>query len=414
MKQYNENLLVEVFGVHALEFYDRHSSMLEEKENLLTDIDDLRKKASDVFSIRLKIPDLIVSISSGILIGLGNALFKNFVPKHGSLSHKHGTTRTAVDYGIPKPKGFKGSVNDLHRQIGPGHDIFRFKEALDLMSGKTSDFSLWGKKATEILGHPLKSGNMKLTDFLDVGGFKIPKDPKAELINHLLIDFFTKRSLPLPGSSYIADSSEDMAKIMMNMYDEGLNLKNFAGNSLAFMLVQLINTGYIFLFWAIPQSNFTLIPFELKNFKNLFVKSKELKKTNEYDFMFVISHGSSFLVDSVISLASKNYTGLFQLNYASLLAFCKHLLGYVIRNVKKYKEFMKQISDKTQLVNNIDDIWFFDISNEIDIITSTNELASLFNKEEQKIESLMIRDSLNRLVDKHQLKLEYIRQLEEF
>jgi hypothetical protein len=414
MNQYNENLVVEVFGADALESYDKHSSMLKEKEYLLTDIDDLRKKASDVFSIKLKIPDLIVAVSSGILIGLGNALFKNFIPKHGPLSHKHGTTRTAVDYGIPKPKGFKGSVKNLHRQIGPGHDIFRFKEALDLMSGKTTDFSLWGRKATEILGHPLKSGNMKLFDFLNSGGFNIPFDPKAELINHLLIDFFTKRSLPLPGSSYIADSSENMAKLMLNMYDEGLNLKNFVGNTLAFLLVQLINTGYIFLFWAIPQSNFTLIPFELQNFKNLFAKSKELKSTNEYDFMFVISHGASFLIDSIISLTSKNYTGLFQLNYASLLAFCKHLLGYLIRNVKKYREFMKEISEKTQLINNIDDAWFFDVSNEIDIITSSNEIVEFFNKEEQEFNSLMIRDYLNKLVDKHQLKMEYAKQLEGF
>jgi hypothetical protein len=63
VNQYNENLVVEVFGANALKFYDKHSSLLKEKENLLTDIDDLRKNASDVFSIRLKIPDLIVSIS---------------------------------------------------------------------------------------------------------------------------------------------------------------------------------------------------------------------------------------------------------------------------------------------------------------------------------------------------------------
>ena len=73
---------------------------------------------------------------------------------------------------------------------------------------------------------------------------------------------------------------------------------------------------------------------------------------------------------------------------------------------------MKQISEKTQLINNIDDAWFLDVSNEIDIITSSNELISFFNEEEQEFNSLMIGDSLNRLVDKHQLKMEYIRQLE--
>jgi hypothetical protein len=413
MKQNNENLIVEVFGAEALEFYDRHNTVLNEKEKLLTDIDNLRNKASDVFSVRLKIPDLVVAISSGVLIGLGNALFKNFIPKNGKLQHKHGIKRAPIDYGAPKPPGFKKSPQGLHRQIGPGHDIFRFKEALDLMSGKTTDFNLWGKTATKILGHPLKTGNIKLGEFLVTGGFNIPADPKAELMNHLLIDFFTKTSLPIPGSTYIADASPDMAKIMMNMYEEGLNLKNFAGNSLAFMLVQLINCGYMFLFWSIPQSNFRLLPFELQCYKNLFNKSKELKQTNEYDFMFVISHGSSFLIDTIISMSSQNYTGLFQLNYASLLAFCKHLLTYLVRNVKKYKEFMRQIAEKTQLINNFDDGWFFEISTEFDRVTSTNELVSFFSQEEQEFNTLMIRDSLKRLENKHELKKEYIRQLEE-
>lgn len=97
-------------------------------------------------------------------------------------------------------------MNDLHRQIGQGHDIFRFKEALGLMKGERADFDLWGQKATEILGHELRPPNLPLSDFRKLGGFKIPDDPRGELVNHLLIDFFTKRSLPIPGSSYLADS----------------------------------------------------------------------------------------------------------------------------------------------------------------------------------------------------------------
>ena len=80
----------------------------------MSGIDDLRKKASDVFSVRLRIPDLLVAISSGILVGLGNALFKGFVPKHGQFKHYYGTRRVPIDNSIPKPKGFHGSVNNLY------------------------------------------------------------------------------------------------------------------------------------------------------------------------------------------------------------------------------------------------------------------------------------------------------------
>ena len=76
-----------------------------------------------------------------------------------------------------------------------------------------------GKTITEQTGGTLHAGNMRVDDFLARGGFKIPDDPKAELMNHLLIDFFKKTSLPIPFTSYIADHSQAMAKIMMGMYE---------------------------------------------------------------------------------------------------------------------------------------------------------------------------------------------------
>jgi hypothetical protein len=118
------------------------------------------------------------------------------------------------------------------------------------------------------------------------------------------------------------------------------------------------------------------------------------------------------LIDTTISLSSQNYAGLFQLNYASLLVFCKHLLTYIIRNAKKYKEFMRQVSEKTQAIHNIDDSWFFDISAEMDTVASSNELISFFNEEQQQLNSLMIGNSLDKLIDKHNLKREYLKQLE--
>lgn len=118
---------------------DKQISALKKEQKALEE--ELKKS----FSVNLSCTDIIVAISAGILCGAMNGLFKSYVPKHGNLKHKHSTTRTGVDYKVPKPNGMKGSVQGLHRQIGPGHDIGRFKEALDLMSGKTKDFPLWGK-----------------------------------------------------------------------------------------------------------------------------------------------------------------------------------------------------------------------------------------------------------------------------
>jgi hypothetical protein len=125
------------------------------------------------------------------------------------------------------------------------------------MKGARADFDLLGRKATEILGHELRSGNLRLSEFRKLG-FRIPVEPRKALLNHLLKDFFTKRSLPIPGSSYPADHSEEMATVMLLMYKNGLNLKTAGGNLIGYTMVQVIIHGYTFLFKAVPASNFSI------------------------------------------------------------------------------------------------------------------------------------------------------------
>ena len=231
---------------------------------------------------------------------------------------------------------------ELHRQIGPTHDIFRFKETLELLTGNKNDYDIWGSTATKIIGHPLSSMGQKYTDFLASNGFNIPQNPAFELQNHLLIDFFTKHSLPIPGSTFINDKSPEFAKIMTSMYDKGFNFKNTAGNFLGFLMVQVIIHGYTFLFKAIPESNFKLSNISIDSAKSLVETYSKLIKVNEFHIMMMMSHGSSFLVDSIITFSTKSYAGLFQLNYLSLIAFSKHLLQYLIKNVGEYNKLIER------------------------------------------------------------------------
>ena len=206
-----------IFGDQALTGLANRKSIELEIEKLYQENDILLEQAQSAFHVDLTLADIIIASASGVVCGAISGCFKSFVPQEGKLKHKHGTHRVAIDHKVPKPSGMHRSVQGLHRQIGPGHDLGRFKEALDLMSGKTNDFPLWGKNISDYTGGVLHSGNIKLDRFLNTGGFKIPEDPKAELINHLLIDFFTKTSLPIPFSSYLADSSPLMAKLMISM-----------------------------------------------------------------------------------------------------------------------------------------------------------------------------------------------------
>jgi hypothetical protein len=409
----SDALLIEIFGEENLLYFSSQKKIIDEKKEKLQELSDLRKRASDVIKVNLTFPDIAVSVSAGVLLGIGNALFKDFIPKNGSLRHEHGTTRTGVDYSIPKPQGLKGSVNDLHRQIGPGHDIFRFKEALGLMSGKSTDFNLWGKTATDILGHELRPGNLKLDIFRQLGGFKIPTDPKAELLNHLLIDFFTKRSLPIPGSSYIADSSPEMAKMMLKMYDNGLNLKTGLGNLLGYTLVQIIIHGYTFLFKAIPQSDFKLTNLSFDSAKSLVGTYLRLIKKNEFHIMMMMSHGSSFLVDSIITLSSKSYAGLFQLNYLSLMAFSKHLLQYLIKNISEYNKLIEEAKSKANEISEIDVVWQTNFKSVFEKNFNDPNFQSIFDKDEWLQNSTKILNFKNTVSENLQREKFLLEQLKE-
>ena len=346
--------LIEFCGEKAASGFLNRINIEQQIKYLQNERTELETELRESFSVDLSVTDILVASIAGILSGAMNGLFKTHIPEHGKFKHKHSTTRTAVDYKVPKPEGMKGSVQGLHRQLGPGHDLGRFKETLDLMSGKKKDFPLWGKTIAEQTGGILHPGNVKVADFIKVGGFKIPDNPAAELMNHLLIDFFTKTSLPLPFTSYLADSTPEMAKIMMGMYDNGLNLKTVVGNVANIAILHLVIHSYVYLF--VSAKNVQLYD-RLKTiksaeefaslYKELTSTHKKYLKTKEFNVLQAIAHGASFLTDTLITTASKNYAGLFCLDYGTLVLFTTDVLKYV----KKGIETQNGVASKIENIN---------------------------------------------------------------
>ena len=343
MNELDQQTLIDVFGQDSLRLFEDIDYKLDEKREMIEELKSLREQASQVFQMNLTMTDVLVCASVGIFTGLGNALFKTTIIPHDqlkknpiskSLNVNPHATRTAMDYKIPKVEGFN---ENLHRQLGPSHDLFRMKETIDLLNGKKSDFPLWGTTITKILGsgNPqasvLRSPGMSLMEFIAFGGFKIPNDPQAELWHHMLADFFTKTSLPIPGSTYIADHSKELAKLMFGMYDSGFNLKSLLSNSLGFVILQMLLHSYAFIFKTLVPSGFDYKNVTIDSVQSLLSSSKAFRETNEFHGMMMLGHGSSFLVDTILTTNSQNYMGLFQLNFASLLWFSKHLLKYVIK-----------------------------------------------------------------------------------
>lgn len=386
VKQLDNNELVLIFGERAMTSLQERKQLEYQIDKLTQENELLLQKANTAFSVNLSLTDVIVAAATGVLCGALNGAFKTFVPQHGDLKHKHSTTRTAVDYKVPKPEGMKGSVQGLHRQIGPGHDLARWNEALDLMSGKTNDFPLWGKTIAERTGGALHAGNVRVDDFIAKGGFKISDDPKKELMNHLLIDFFTKTSLPLPFSSYITDSSELLAKMMIGMYDEGLNLKNAVGNVSTTAILQLVMHAYVYLFKAMQEANFFEEVKRIRNagdvsllFDRVNSANKRYVNSNEFHVLQMIAHSASFLVDTAIITASKNYTGILSLDYASLIVLANHSIKYVSSGIKDHKEAiagMREINASIEVTNRM---WFEEFKSEVMRLANSENFNEAFS-----------------------------------
>ncbi|MGN0505499.1 MAG: hypothetical protein ACI4FZ_03005 [Lachnospiraceae bacterium] len=381
-----ERELTRVFGEKALENFRERQSIEKQINELMQKNELLLKQANHAFYVNISLTDVIVAVETGVLCGAVNGCFKSFVPQKGKLRHKHSTTRTAVDYKVPKPEGMSGSVQGFHRQIGPGHDIGRFKEALDLISGKTNDFPLWGKSIAELTGGSMHAGNVRVEDFNSMGRFKIPEDPKKELMNHLIIDFFTKTSLPLPFTSYLADYNEMLAKMMISMYSEGLNLKNVVGNVSAVAVIQLVTHGYVYLFKALPEVSFFENVQKIKNadaamllFNEINEANERYVNSNEFYVLQMIAHASSFLVDSVLTTVSKNYTGILSLDYASLLILANNTLKYVSGGIKDYRAALKSMREINLSIEDANDIWFNSFKDEVLALADSESFQKTFS-----------------------------------
>ena len=357
--------LIELCGEDAVNSLSHRAEIQKQIHGLRTEQLALEEELKKSFSVDISLNDVLLASIAGIVCGAMNGLFKSYIPKHGNLKHEHSTTRSGVDYKVPKPEGMKGSAQGLHRQIGPGHDLGRFKEALELMSGERKDFPLWSKSIAEKTGGTLHAGNMRVEEFIARGGFKIPNDPKAELMNHLLIDFFTKTSLPLPFSSYIADHSQAMAKMMMGMYGEGLNLKNLVGNVSSIAMLRLITHSYAFLFKSAKSVDlYSKLP-DIQNFdefnclfSELMTENNRYIKSNEFNVLQAIAHGSSFLVDTIITVGSKNYAGLFCLDYGTLLCFAVDVIKYVKQSTDKRKKTLEKLSGVSENILSLECDWY--------------------------------------------------------
>lgn len=79
----SERLLSELIGEDSLRSFETRELILDIRREKLLEMSELTRQAADAFSVNLTLPDILVSVSAGVLLGLANGLFKTWVPDSG-------------------------------------------------------------------------------------------------------------------------------------------------------------------------------------------------------------------------------------------------------------------------------------------------------------------------------------------
>ncbi|ABQ47738.1 hypothetical protein Tpet_1735 [Thermotoga petrophila RKU-1] len=329
--------------------------LLEESLTYLRDEKQIQKELDQIYKelSLLRFPISVKDTLAAIFIGIVAGLFEVLISESGlAPDHKHEVTRVPIDYAIPKPQGFKGSVSDLHRQIGPGHDLLRFKEAIEMMKGEKIDFPLWDSTISEVMNGKLRPIGLSIEKAEELNGFNIPEQPILEWLKHMYVDLFTRRSLPVPGTTLIADGNPRAAEIVLNMYKNGFNLKNLLAGGIGILA---INVG-IKIYWSLKlfkDNKDRQLPF-VEAFKETEKQLKEIQKTEKFTFMEMISYVTLVIISGLKSAILKE---LFSFNFGACIMFIKALLSYIKKIQEKRKNLLETKNLKLLELSNINNAW---------------------------------------------------------
>lgn len=238
-------------------------------------------------------------------------------------------TNNPIDY--QDLKSFGGD----HRLFSYGHDLLRFFEGVrQTTAGEYAGIS------SGISGEVIK----------EFANYSPLSFEKAIIINiiHLMKDFCTARSLPIPGMTILANLNNDkMPEFAEKMYiDGGFNLRTVSGQILSVTIIELVIRVYLY----------------IKHFNKDYKKELKDEKLNK---MLITSHCIAMLFNLGKVAVTKNPL---MLNVPQLMMIVKYSLKiykklfehYRIRIDNKGKELEEMIGYadvSTYLVYQFDDIY---------------------------------------------------------
>lgn len=272
---------------------------------LLSDIFDIDSEINSINAqidqINLKtIPfdkwDVILAFALGILEVAGDFLISDH-NQSNSIAHQMSDKKTKLGQafesihkkldhsGQPLDyQGYKFGGGD-HRGRTFCHDLLMFPLSLYMLTkGKFID----GYYEDGIFNTVVSALNQRGTEYVGLSG----PESLIAYFTHMLADFFSTKSLPLPGFSLLTHfPNRDIRKFACDLYKDGLNLRNLVMQGIPIATVELLTWIYVAL-----------------RYKNCDYSKEQIKQKK--DRLLLISHSLAMSINVGKVIITKEITSL--------------------------------------------------------------------------------------------------------
>lgn len=239
---------------------------------------------------------------------------------------KH-ATNAPIDY---QGKGFGGGY---HRELSKGHDVARFAEGIKMFKNGTFE----GVRYIDGVAHTvIMTANQYGNPYAQLSTI----EAILGYAQHMFADLFSKVSLPFPGYSFLAESSNrNMRKFAADMYHNGFNCKNIIIQSASTIAIEVIIRIYFSIMSVKKYHDKCEVSEDYSNIEALkrFIKPGSKDKLHE---MLLVAHAIVTAVNVGKVIITKNFA---EINVTEIIAVVRYGASVVSAMNKRNGEYAKLI-----------------------------------------------------------------------
>lgn len=237
------------------------------------------------------------------------------------------------------PIDFQGSKDGLsfgggyHRELSPGHDLFRFVEGIKAF--KEGKFEAKGfRNGVEIVVRSTENQYGTPYDAMTLGAAIV------EYCHHMLADLLSNNSLPVPGYSFFREcDNRKIRKLSADMYQQGFNLKNVIVQASSTVAIEIIIRFYYSILSVKRYNDSIEIAEDYSNWEAIkqFVKPTNKEKMHE---MLLVAHTIVTAINVGRIVITKNIASI---NVTEIMSVARYGVKVLKAAAKRSREYEKLI-----------------------------------------------------------------------